>query len=481
MQRHPPSPQLSPGGTKTGVLLKNLSGLLPAALLAALLACAPDMPRPGSGSASRYELLDASSSSAAPFQEPAWELDPLVVLPAEERQGEGFRVESIRYGPGFVYTYSILTENGELEARGRGRLRKRVREIQTLAGLKSAGVEDSDVYVLALANAAGAPAEGGMQLLFNPIRTTTNIPKGMWSMAQGYYEMIGAGRTYLEDDYFHELIGFSRAKREWAYRLGLDPYSANPQLQAVLDRLAWLSLAGGMTVRLPLIAVPGGASIALTVTNTSDDMKRELRDETPEEIRIRNRKILLETFSVEQTEATNFIEHPWYSPTAQLEIVDALMALSQAGNRKVFIELSTLADTPTEAYSFTRLALLFQAFESNVESLTRLFSANGLIAAETDRGNLVVPLNVDFGFWTQGAALFLERLDEGIQDQGPKNRQKKYALVSGSLSPEARSELQNRGWTVMENLEDIWLDKIDADAFTPAEPDPNRILPEIGS
>ena len=471
---------MNPGGTETGVLLKNLGALLPTVVLAAVLACAPDMPPPGSGLASRYELLDASGPNAAPFQEPAWELDPLVVLPAEEHRGDGFRVESIRHGPGFIYTYSILTENGEMQAQGRSRLRKRIREIQTLKALEDAGVRNRDVYVLAFANAAEAPAEGAMQLLFNPVRTTTNIPKGMWSMAQGYYEMIGAGRTYLEDHYFLELIGFSRAKREWAYRLGLDPYSTNPQLQVVLDRLAWLSLAGGMTVRLPLIAVPGGASIALTVTNTSDDMKRELRDETPEEIRIRNRQILLETFAVEELEATNFIEHPWYSPTAQLEIVDALAALSKTGDRKTFIELSLLADTPTEAYSFTRLALLFQAFDSNVESLTQFFSADGLIAAETDRGNLVVPLNIDFGFWTRGAALFLERLEEGIGQQ-PRNPHKKYLLVSGSLSPEAKNELQKRGWTVMANLENTWLGKIDADSFTPAEPDPSRILPEIGS
>jgi len=374
-----------------------------------------------------------------------------------------------------------VTENGKLEAHGRGRLRKRLREIRALEGLQNADVQDRDVYVLALANAAEAPAEGGMQLIFNPVRTTTNIPKGMWSMAQGYYEMIDAGRTYLEDDYFHELIGFGRAKREWAYRIGVDPYSANPQLQAVLDRLAWLSLAGGMTVRLPLMAVPGGASIALTVTNTSDDMKRELRDETPEEIRIRNRKILLNTFGVDELEATIFIEHPWYSPTAQLEIVDSLMALEQTQGRHTFIELSTLADTPTEAYSFTRIALLFQAFDSNVASLARFFSADGLVAAETKNGDIVVPLNIDFGFWTRGAALVVDRIDGSREGGGAEASRRKFALVSGTLSPEAKSQIESRGWTPMENLENTWLKKIDADAFAPAQPDPNRILPEIGS
>ncbi len=437
------------------------------------------MPSPGSGPASHYDILDEANAHGAPFQDPAQELDPAAVLAPEEREGKGFRVRSIRYGPGLLYIYSIETKNGTIEAQGRGRLRKRIREIQTLEALREADVRDRDVYALALANAAEAPAEGGMQLIFHPIETTTNIPKGIWAMARGYYEMTEAGRTYLEDDYFHELIGFGKAKREWAYRIGVDPYSSNPQLQAALDRLAWLSLAGGMSVRLPLMAVPGGASIALTVTNTSDDMKRELRDETPEEIRIQNRATLLDTFGVDEADATSFVEHPWYSPSAQLEIVDTLSAMDGVENKRSFIELSLLVDTPAEAYSFTRLAIMFQAFHEHIEVLEEFISADGFIAARTRKGDFVLPLNIDFGYWTQGAAQLVETIDDEIRRRGDIRR--KYTLVSGVLSSQARDEVERRGWTIVEDIEATWLKEFDAQAFAPAEPDPERILPEIGS
>jgi len=301
----------------------------------------------------------------------------------------------------------------------------------------------------------------------------------MWSIAQNYYEMTGAGRTYLEDHYFHELIGFGKAKREWAYRLGVDPYSSNVQLQGELNRLGWLSLAGGLSVRLPLMAVPGGASIALTVTNTSDDMKRELRDETPEAIRIKNRKALISDFEVDEAVAEEFVNHSWYSPSAQLEIVESLSAMSDVGDRSAFIELSVYSDTVTEAYSFTRLALILLGYHQNIDALDSLFSAGGFIAGRTSEGSVVVPLNIDFGYWTRGAEQTVEAIDRAL---GPNtDGLKKFFLISGTLSPTAAVEVTKRGWAVMEMLEFTWLEEFDRESFAPGEPDQLRILPEIGS
>ena len=441
--------------------------------------CAPSMPSPGLGQQSSYEMLSDEKLGSESFEVPAQHLDPASVLTPTMLQGPNHEVTSINYTAGLLYVYSIETSAGTLKARGRGMLRKRIHEIETLAALKDAGVQNRDVYVLALANAAEAPAEGGMQLLLHPIRTTTNIPKGMWSMARNYYEMTEAGRTYLEDDYFHELIGFGKAKREWAYRLGLDPYSANPQVQADLDRLAWLSLAGGMSVRLPLMAVPGGASIALTVTNTSDDMKRELRDETPEDIRIRSREILLNDFGIDEVVAATFVYHPWYSPSQQLEIVDSLAAMEGVRNRDAFISLANLADTPEEANVFSRLSLIFLAFHERLGPVEEFLAVEGVALARNARGDVALAFNIDFGFWTEGAARLISDIDEATSNKGGSPL--RYLLISGDLSPRALVEAENRGWTVMQDLESSWLKEFDAKAFAPGDSDEQRILPEFGS
>ena len=84
------------------------------------------MPSAGSGSPSSYELLDEQALPSDKFEVPAPELDPALVLPPEQRSGPGFRISKIRYGPGFLYVYSIETEAGVLQATGMGRLRKRI-------------------------------------------------------------------------------------------------------------------------------------------------------------------------------------------------------------------------------------------------------------------------------------------------------------------------------------------------------------------
>ena len=436
------------------------------------------MPSAGSGTPSSYELLDEQALDSQGFEAPAPELDPAQALPPEQRSGSNFRVASIRYGPGFLYVYSVETEAGVLQARGLGTLRKRIHEIETLESFEAAGVESHDVYALALANAAEAPAEGGMQLLFNPVRTTTNIPKGIWSMAQNYYEMTEAGRTYLEDDYFHELIGFGRAKRQWAYRLGVDPYSSNLQLQTTLNRLAWLSLAGGMTVPLPLIAVPGGASIALTVTNTSDDMKRELRDETPENIRIRSRKMLVEDFGLDISLADEFVYHSWYSPSQLITIVDALKAMKHAEKKERFISLAVLADTPSEAHSFTRLAVILLAWNKDSGAIKSFLTIEGLALAMNENNDVALPLNIDRGYWTRGAAGLIEAIDAELS-RGELYR-RKFLLISGNLSSLATRNAEARGWIIVENIENSWLKDFDDQEFAPGKGDENRILPEIG-
>jgi len=148
-------------------------------------------------------------------------------------------------------------------------------------------------------------------------------------------------------------------------------------------------------------------------------------------------------------------------------------------NKRSFIELSLLVDTPAEAYSFTRLAIMFQAFHEHIEVLEEFISADGFIAARTREGDFVLPLNIDFGYWTQGAAQLVETIDDEIRRRGDIRR--KYTLVSGVLSSQARDEVERRGWTIVEDIEATWLKEFDAQAFAPAEPDPGRILPEIGS
>ena len=96
-----------------------------------------------------------------------------------------------------------------------------------------------------------------------------------------------------------------------------------------------------------------------------------------------------------------------------------------------------------------------------------------------EKGDIALPLNIDVGYWTQGAAGLIEAIDAQLE-KGEPDRQK-FLLISGSLSPLATQNAEARGWTILKDLEDSWLKDFDDLEFAPGEGDKNRILPEIGS
>lgn len=442
------------------------------------LACAPDMPSPDVGPMIGYELLEAPPLTVEGFEQPPIDMDPAAILPPELLEGPNHRVTAMRLEPGFVHTYLLGSQFGLMEVRGIGLLRKRINEVNVLVEMEELDISPQAVYALSVANAATGPVEGSAQFLFHPVKTTVNVPRGMWAMARGFYEMTSTGRTYLEDDYIDEMVGFGKAKREWAYRMGVDPYSTNPHLQRSLDRYGWISLAGGMTVRLPLMAVPsGGASYALTVASQFDDLKREVRDKAPEDIRIALR-VRLGAMGVDESLADEFLYHRWYSPSRQVVIVESLESLESASNREEFISLAVRADEPYETFSFLRIALMLSGYHRYTSPLDEIFSSSGLVMAHTVGGDVILPLYIDAGHWTERMAWAAEEVDRFLE--WDRDIRAKEMLISGTLSTQARGELQRRGWSVTESLETTWLAEIDAEAFLPGKKDEGRILPEIG-
>ncbi|MCH2187276.1 hypothetical protein MK280_15550 [Myxococcota bacterium] len=442
-----------------------------------LSACAPSRPMPARGSPTAYDQLEAEPLEpfdvAADF-EAGVDVDPSAFLPADLVEGPHHVVSGV-WNDGFTNRYLLVTDFGSLEVETTGLLRKRIHEISVVGQLDEDEVSGNMVYFLSTANAARGPVEGAAQWIMNPIDSAWHVPTGMWSYARRLVALAGRDRTFQEDHYSEELIGFSDAKREWAYRLGVDVYSENSVLQRRLNRYAWLSLGGGLTVRLPLMAVAGPAGYALTVSGTTDQMKRELRDRSPEEVRIdvRSRLALME---MDPVLIERFVSHPWYPPTRLLVISESLGALGEAQGRSHFIEAAVHADEPQETYLFTRLALMLALYSEREQEIERVESKDGLIWAETRDGRRVVPLYIDWATWSEAFSYFMEAVDAVM----PPSVAQKQLLLSGWVSPRAREHLNRGGWTLHEGVEMNWLAEVDRAAWAPGQPDPNRVLPEFG-
>ena len=145
----------------------------------------------------------------------------------------------------------------------------------------------------------------------------------------------GIGKTKesssAEDSKAQQVIGFSDTKRKIAISLGVDPYSTNAVLQKELDGISWAAFAGGMVFKVGTIPIGGGAGAALTVTGVTKTFDDVLREKNPTDLKIMNRKILLE-MGASSADTEKFLDNGAFSASAQTAFALNLRALEGVSN-----------------------------------------------------------------------------------------------------------------------------------------------------
>src|SRR5206468_1401305 len=219
--------------------------------------------------------------------------------------------------------FTIDSDFGVFEADGNEMLLRRINEINAIARLKE--VSRTDEFKEALRTAAKSPMAAAKAIANDPVCTITNVPKGVMKFMGRIGENAkGIGEKHQANDpegtQLQQVIGFSDAKRKVAISLGVDPYSTNTVLQHELDQIAWASFTGGAAFTLATLPVSGAAGTALTVTEVSGDFNDVLKEKSPTDLRIMNRKALLDLGATE-SEAERFLNNNAFSPSAQTAFV----------------------------------------------------------------------------------------------------------------------------------------------------------------
>ncbi len=263
--------------------------------------------------------------------------------------------------------------------------------------------------------------------------------------------MTRSRRTFYEDSYAEELIGFSQAKREFAGRTSVDPYTTNPAMQERLDALSWPSWAGGIIATIGTVPVAGIAGYALTGASLPESMHLVNLDKAPEDLRIENRR-KLKKMGVEKRLREAFLSHPWYSPRHQTIIVGSLSMLTGANGQPVFISTAMAAGSEEHAFTMQRTAELLRAFHEYASPITGISAPEGLIIARAADGAVVVPLVADWGMWTPGTHGLIDAYDRAAAAEPATTR--KVLWVSGRLSPPMAEAVRQRGWLVEEQIFD---------------------------
>jgi hypothetical protein len=244
-----------------------------------------------------------------------------------------------------------------------------------------------------------------------------------------------------------QLIGFSGEKRKVAINLGVDPYSTNTVLQRELDGLAWASFAGGMTVQLATMPIGGPA---LTVVDLTSSLNDVLKDKSPTDLKMMNRKTL-RTMGAGEKDTERFLNNNAFSPSTQTAFVLNLKALDGVANRGAFVRTAgeTSSDEQDAIFCVETAALMGKIHKSD-KPLARITMIGNFPICIAKDGTTVVALQWDYAAWTAGAAGFTSDVQK-LAEQSGKNKNVMVAL-SGQVSPRLRQELEDRGLTVQDRL-----------------------------
>ncbi len=346
--------------------------------------------------------------------------------------------------------YMIDSHFGLFEADGNEMLVRRVHEINAIAKLKD--VSRTDQYKDALVQAAQSPLNAAKHIIKDPVGTIKNAPKGIMKFMNRAGESIKSiGQKDGSDDggasKAKEIIGFSDAKRKEALDLGVDPYSSNTVLQEQLDEISWAAYAGKATFSIATMPIGGAAGIALTTTNVSGALENVLREKSPNDLKIMNRKALI-AMGASEKEANQLLDNDAFSPSAQTAFVLNLKTLDGVENRRAFIRLAgqTSSSEPDAIFCVQTAGLMSKLHQGEMPLAKIALNENFPICVGKD-GTVVVALQWDYAAWTPLAKRFADDLQRQNGGKG-----KYLVAISGVVSPTLRQQLESRGFKVEDRL-----------------------------
>jgi hypothetical protein len=394
-----------------------------------------------------------TSSTTPVTYEELPELRASDILKPEFLSGPHFKVrEEVPTSSG-ANQFTIDSDFGVFEADGNEMLVRRINEINAIARLKE--ISRTDEFKDALERAAKSPVAAAKAIAADPVHAISNVPKGVMKFMGRIGENVkGIGEKHQANDpegtQLRQVIGFSDAKRKVAISLGVDPYNTNTVLQHELDQIAWASFAGGAAFTLATLPVSGAAGTALTVTEVSGDFNDILKEKSPTDLRIMNRKALLDLGATER-EADRFLNNNAFSPSAQTAFVLNLRSMKGVANRRTFVRLAgETSSSETDAIFCVQTAALMSKLNKDEIPLARIELLGEFPICVAKDGTTVVALQWDYAAWTSGAAHVSDEVEK-FAVKPPKNKKVVVAL-SGQVSPRLRQELEARGQLVKDRV-----------------------------
>jgi hypothetical protein len=374
------------------------------------------------------------------------------VLPPELLEGKNYNVHEDVLTYGFTNYYTIMSPLGTFEAEGDDMVRTRIHEIKAIAALQE--IKKSNAFGEAAKKAATSSVKGAWSLISQPVKTVSGVPKGVGRLFSRVSEMVKGDRGDSEDSVAKELIGFSRVKRQYAYKMGVDVYSSNEVLQRELNSVSWAGFAGGVGISLATRAVKGASELAyfsIKGTKFIYGMNKIILDNAPEDLRRINREKLLQ-MGIEESVIEEFLRNPNFSPRHETILVHALSGMEGVRNRDQFIKQAYFAESELDASTFQRIAEMLHGYHTQVGPISEIIPVRRVAVGYTSDQILVIALPADYIYWTERADLGLDAVMRLQAIERPVKRVELW--VTGKISQKARKEFEAKGLVVKEQIGD---------------------------
>ncbi len=382
------------------------------------------------------------------FEEPH-PLKASEILPAQLRQGPFHRIDEKVLNDGYMNTYTLQSQFGQLKAVSTTSLKERIAELAAIDAMRR--VEESDTFQDSVADAAETTVEGVKNIVVDPKGAISGAVTGIGKVFKRAGETIQSQPGAGEDSRFEGMIGYSNTKREYAYAFGVDVYSPNPILQEQLGAMAQAGYAGKFSVTALKALVPGGVGLALSVTGGTQLLNETIAKTPPTELRALNRDKLA-GMNINPQLIDLFINTTVFSPRNQTLLVAALEQLPDTRGRSEFVKFAISTESEDLATFRTRSAVMYAVYNQQQAPIESFVNLNPFTLART-RDTLVFIVPVDHLLWTRDTYHILRDMDQKAADLG--GVLKKQLWLAGTLSAGSRKGLKELGWEIFEKCEEI--------------------------
>jgi hypothetical protein len=386
---------------------------------------------------------------AQPFERPpSFDINKLAgIWPS----GEGYTIKNPVRSDGLLRTYTLMTPYGEFTAHGDHMLRMRVNELAALHELEK--IANSESYGKALVDAGLSPLKYTGRLITDPGKTVGDTFSGIGTMfGRISSDLSNIGKT--PGDPISGLLGVTDHKRKLAVKMGVDPYTDFPPLDARLSRLAEAAAAGGLTVSAAMLAVPAGP-VGIIVSNVGTASTIEgvridelARDQTAAQIFDLNRQ-RLRAMGADHVLVEALIENRHYTPIDMAVLVAALDNMPNVEDRTVFLDRAARIDARSLAYFMRRHAEMVKNHQARGAGFARFVSLGGYpFNAARDR-RIVGVMPIDVLAWTETTSRVFR--DCAADARRLSATGEVELRITGKATALAKKELAALGWRVMEN------------------------------